>query len=101
MKWFKTEEKLPPYNENILLWIECEKCRDNVIHSHDCRARSYPIHGAVIGHYCKADPLAADYCKKEGRKEMAEKVSQDYWFPATPKYWCFIKTPYNKDNNDI
>ena len=101
MKWFKEEEKKPPYRTKVLMWFECTSCRDGIVHPHPRVTKSYPNHGPLLGAYYDVDPVLVQAMYAQEAVEEVEALSKPHWHPQKPKYWAFISTPYEEKEGNL
>lgn len=81
MKWKREEDEKPPFDTQVLAWIECRGCKNNTIHRHNLFGDSHaaPFHGPFLAQYYPEEP-------ETGRPDPR-------WWPVKPTYWCKIEEP--------
>jgi hypothetical protein len=98
LEWFKTSDKLPPYDLKVLGWIACEACRKKENHAHPAvwhewsQCDFYPVTLKEFSwENMSWEKSETGICFKP--KEPIE-VKKDNWRPyPSPSYWAYINPP--------
>ena len=90
IEWKRIEDELPEFETDVLIWIDCEKCRTNQDHSHACVCTPWNFPNSFQrGTYCKGvkgDPYEHKYPKQ---------MQENYWSPITPSHWAYVNSPFS------
>lgn len=92
MEWIKEEAEKPLYGIDVLIWIDCEKCRFNEEHSHMCVASlsNFP-NSFQRGTYVKGISNDVPYAHK-----YPAIMFEDHWCPIKPSHWKYVSSPFTE-----
>lgn len=46
-EWIDVKDRSPEESQRCIVWVECEKCRNKVLHAHDCLERGYDVYDST------------------------------------------------------
>lgn len=93
IKWKIPSFELPEYGVPVLIWIDCQQCREGNGHNHSCISTPWNFPNSFQrGMYCKGMKDNA-YAHK-----YPKDVQEDYWTPIKPSHWAYINSPFEKSH---
>lgn len=96
INWKKESEEKPPYNVQVLVWNDCEKCRKGILDDHFLDLFDNSSNSFEKGIYKRAlrenDP---DY------EDCLELFKKDYWIPFKPSHWSFVNPPNFENKGEL